>query len=222
MNARFLAFAVAICSAGCGAGLGSDPSAVRAAPAPPEVGYFPLEPGTEWTYAGEEDGLPLLEEIRILDEPRVVLGQACAQRHQTVWVAHELRELTTEYFARDAAGNVWKFGEEGFEVVEGELQRSESSWLAGEDGAEPWIAFPARPYVGMTFFGHSPGGVEAFEVRSVTATVVLPDGSYESCIEIAENPQDPDDVDIILYAPKIGAVLQKSNQSHSVLVSGPR
>ena len=38
----------------------------------------------------------------------------------------------------------------------------------------------------------------------------MPAGAFADCLEIDENPDDPEDHDIILYAPSIGRVSESS------------
>lgn len=180
--------------------------------------FFPLRPGATWRYEGVEDGKPRHEVVAVGDRVETILGIACAALVQQVWVAGDLVEHTTEWFAHDQHGNVWKFGEETIELHDERLVRSPESWVAGEQGAAAWIAFPARLARGDTFTGWRPDGEDRFEVLSVGDTALVPAGTFDGCVTLIENADDPDDTDIILYAPGVGRVSERSASGQVVLV----
>ena len=203
-----LAIALAIPLSACGGGGG--PAAVTVDPAAFVAGidhkYFPISKGRTWDYVGEDSGLGKRESVTTLDATRMILGVACTAVHGEVFLDGVLTEVSTEWFAEDARGNVWKFGEEALDWDGVNLARTEDSWIAGVGGARPWVAFLANPRVGDRVHGYVPGGEEVLVVRAVDQTVVLPSGVFTGCIEIVENPDDPEDSDIILYAPGVGKV----------------
>jgi len=181
--------------------------------------YFPLERGTLRTYEGDYKGRPWLELVRTLDETRVILGVQCTGVAEEVFVNDELLEVTTEWYAQDAEGNVWKFGEESSEAVDGRLVRRDDSWIAGVHGAVQWKAFLADASVGDRFFGYSPAGQDTFEVVSTSATAAVPAGLFQDCLHILENPENAEDMDIILYARGVGRVSERSSEGKIVLVT---
>ena len=204
--------------AGCGGSDGSAaalPSFVSSVDHP----YFPLEHGTLRTYEGEHEGLRLQEVVRTLDETRVILGVRCTAVAEEVSVEGALHEVTTEWYAQDVEGSVWKFGEESLELEDGQLVGSEDSWIAGVDGGVQWKAFPADASVGDRFLGYTPGGQDTFEVVSLSATAAVPAGLFQNCLQIIENPEDVEDTDIILYARGVGRVSEQSSNGKIVLVT---
>jgi hypothetical protein len=206
-----------VVAAGCDGGSGArKPARFRSQV---DYSYFPLTPGGLRVYEGHEEGLPLREEVRTLHATRAILGTACTALMQELYLADELVEVTTEWYAQDHNGNVWKFGEEGLEWDGERFVESEGSWVAGRDGASPWIAFPAYPRPGSWFLGWRPGGFERIEVRSVDATAVVPAGTYTRCLELVEKPDHPRDKDIILYAPGVGRVSESSSTGKVELVT---
>jgi hypothetical protein len=181
--------------------------------------YFPITPGTVRYYEGEDEGRLRWEEVRTLEAARDITGVPCTAVQQEVFLDGMLVEVTTEWYAQDRAGNVWKFGEKSFD-----LDPIDDSWMAGIDGAEPWIAFFADPQVGDVYEGYRPGGRDAYEVTSVSETAEVPAGTYTGCMQIVENAEDdedddeedePDDSDIILYARGVGRV-QEVNASGTI------
>jgi len=168
--------------------------------------YFPVSPGSTWTYAGSEDGVPRVDDVRVLEGTRRILGVACLGIEQLVEEDGILVERTVEWYAQDADGNVWKFGEETFERVNGSFVAQSDSWIAGSRGARPWLAFPAVPAVGQEFVGGPAGAEDRFEVVSIGEIVTTPLGAFPDCVRLLENPDDPEDTDIILYADGVGMV----------------
>jgi hypothetical protein len=177
--------------------------------------YFPITPGTLRIYAGHHDGEPRREEVRTLGEGRVIMGVMCTGVRQEVYIDEALAEVTTEWYAQDHEGNVWKFGEESHEVEQGHLMPADDSWEAGRDGGEVWMAFPADPVPGTSFSGYTPLGPDQFHVLSTEERVQVPAGNFEGCMQVLENPDDPKDTDIILYARGVGRV-QELNSSGQI------
>jgi len=95
----------------------------------------------------------------------------------------------------------------------------EDSWVAGEEDGVPPMAFAADPRPGDRFFGYTPVGLDVFEVASLTSTAAVPAGFFEECLELHENPDDPDDADIILYARGVGRVSEGGVHDHIDLES---
>ena len=207
--------------AGCGAGATGtgDAGIPTAFVVGIDHSYFPIAPGRTWTYEGEEEGLPRREEVRTLDGARVIAGVSCTALEEETWLDGVLDGVTTEWDAQDVDGNVWKFGEESWARVGEDLVLSEDSWLAKPRGPRPWMAFPADPVVGRRYAGFSPGGPDVHEIASVTDSAVVPAGAFADCLRIVENPDDPEDADIILYAPGVGRVSETTPTGHAELVS---
>ncbi len=203
---------------GCGGSDGSataSPSFVLTVDHP----YLPLEPGTLRTYKGEDEGRLWQEVVSTMDETRVIRGVRCTGVVEEVFIEGELLEVTTEWYAQDVEGSVWKFGEESLELEDGHLVRSEDSWIAGVGGGVQWKAFPADANVGDRFVGYTPDGEDTFEVVSLTATAAVPAGLFQNCLQIIENPEDAEDTDIILYARGVGRVSEQSSDGKIVLVT---
>jgi len=184
----------------------------------PNHRYFPLTPGTQWIYEGEKDGQPTREEVRVLEDMREIWGTRCAVIQEHIIVAGHLAEMTWELFGLDSAGNVWKFGEESYELEDGELKRTADSWFAGDGDGLPWIAFAADLKIGDRFAGYTPSGIDKFRVSSLSATESLPNRSFSDCLELVENEEDADDMDIILYAPGVGRVTETNASGRLELI----
>jgi hypothetical protein len=171
--------------------------------------YFPLVPGTTFIYEGPTaDGLEH-EEFAVTHETRTILGVECVVVHDQVFVAGELIEDTHDYFAQDAAGNVWYFGENSAEVEDGLVVSLEGSWLGGVDGAKPGITMEAVNRVG-DFYRQEfalANAEDLAEVVSLHETVTVPYGTFHDCLKTRETtPLDVEDISFKFYCPGIGEV----------------
>ena len=75
--------------------------------------WFPLEPGTVWTYRSTGDGGDRTEVVAVTDRTRVVQGVTATVVRDVV--AADDGKVVSESFdsyAQDERGNVWKLGSE--------------------------------------------------------------------------------------------------------------
>ena len=172
--------------------------------------YFPIERGWTWHYAGDDAGVPIAEEVRTLEQPRRIRGVECTAIEELGFRDGVLVSLTTEWFAQDAMGNVWRFGEESFDREGDTFLRTPDSWIAGVAGGTAWMAFGAAPRVGERYVGFKPDGQEVLEVLALDAVADVPAGVFAPCVEIVSNPDDIEDADIILYAEGVGRVAESN------------
>ena len=96
------------------------------------------------------------------------------------------------------------------------------AWDAGVDGAEAFMVLAADPRVGDVYVDGGDG--DELTVLSLGTTVTVPFGTFEGCLEVQEtNPEDPDDEDLIIYAPGVGMVSESAADARIELVeaSGP-
>ena len=90
--------------------------------------YFPLVPGTVFNFKGEEDGAKQEETITVTSETKELMGVTCVVVHDKVWEEGDLIEDTLDWYAQDADGNVWYFGEDSKSLENGKVTSSEGSW----------------------------------------------------------------------------------------------
>ena len=174
--------------------------------------YLPYPPGARWVYEGISDGEHERVEVVVTDDTRRVMGIDTTVVRDTVTVGGEMVEDTADWFAQDAAGNVWYFGEDSREYENGELVGREGSWEAGVDGALPGIVMPAAPAVGRAyrqeyFVGEAE---DLAEVVSLDARVTVVGRAFEGVLVTEEwNPLEPGTVEEKSYAPGVGMVLEE-------------
>jgi hypothetical protein len=181
--------------------------------------YLPMIPGTVRIYEGDDDGHFRRDVVRILHETRVIEGVTCTEMYQEVYRDGELAEATSHWYAQDRDGNVWVYGEDSLEYEDGHAVTSEDSWLAGVGGMRPWMVLAGDPQVGDVYLGANPTGREQVQVLSVNDSTSVPAGRFENCVAVEESdPDDPEDVDLIIYGPGAGMVSEESPAGRIELV----
>jgi hypothetical protein len=142
-----------------------------------------------------------------------------------VTVDGELVEDTLDWYAQDAAGNVWYFGEEVKDYEDGRVVSTAGSWEAGVDGALPGIAMPASPRPGETFRQEYFAGEaeDMFEILAVDASIDTPTGTFTDALLTRDwTPLEPGVAEEKLYVAGIGKVAERQVEGGSggvVLVS---
>lgn len=171
--------------------------------------YLTLRPGTTFVYEKKDAG----EEITVVvtDETVVVDGVTCVVVHDTERVNGVVVEDTFDWFAQDAAGNVWYFGEDTAEFEPGDPGpgSDDGSWQAGVDGAEPGIVMLADPQVGDRYAQESAPGIaeDRAKVLSLDASVRVAYGAFDRALKTRDvNPLDPS-VENKFYVKGVGVVL---------------
>jgi hypothetical protein len=165
--------AVGLLCAGCGGASAEDRTFVAGVDNP----WFPLKPGTTWIYAGVKDGEQGRDVVTVTRRTKVVKGVRCTVVRDLLYLGDHLAERTEDWYAQDAKGNVWYFGEATAELDKsGKVASREGSWEAGVDGAREGIYMPARPRVGESFRqefykGHAE---DHFKVLSTSTSIVVP------------------------------------------------
>jgi hypothetical protein len=171
--------------------------------------YFPMSPGKTLHYKGARDGVPTEHTFTVTHETKIVMGVRVAVIKDIVTQNHSLVEKTTDWYAQDATGNVWYFGEDTAEYVNGVVTSTAGTWEAGVDKAQPGIVMPALPRVGDSYRQEFRPGVAMDEARilSVNASVRVPAGAYQQVVvTFDKNPLDPSKKERKWYAQGVGFV----------------
>jgi hypothetical protein len=210
--------AAALALAGCGGGSpalpqGDEPVELDPADFSATVDnrFWPLEPGTRWTYR-ETDGD---EELRVVvtvssETRRIANGVVARVVRDTVTRDGELVEDTFDWYAQDADGSVWYLGEETAEFEDGEVTTTAGSFEAGVDGAQAGVIMPADPQPGLAYRQeHYEGEAEDDgAILSLDEQAEVPAGHYTGALLTRDTVRsDPDVLEYKLYAPGVGLVL---------------
>ncbi|HET6942279.1 MAG TPA: hypothetical protein VFH89_08975 [Sphingomicrobium sp.] len=204
-SASSLAFVAALLATAADARTISIPFSASNFPASPVINnpYFPLKPGTTFTYKGETpDGCEVVV-TAVTSDTRTIAGVTTRVVHDTAYESDTcttdssaLVEDTLDYYAQDKRGNVWYFGEDTFHCPVFTCDRGSGSWIAGEDPANAvaGIIMLAQPRSGDTYFQEQAPEVamDQATVKGLGVTVVLkrddafPPGTFTNCIVTKE------------------------------------
>ncbi|HEY0950784.1 hypothetical protein [Nocardioides sp.] len=174
--------------------------------------WFPLEPGTRWTYRETtEDG----EVVRVVVTATTVTreianGVTARVVRDTVTLHGEVIEDTLDWYAQDEDGTVWYLGEDTAEFEGGKIATREGSFEAGVDGAQAGVIMPASPEVGMTYRQEYYEGEaeDNGEVLALGERASVPAGEYDDLVKTADTtPLEPDVLEHKYYASGVGLVL---------------
>ena len=203
------AVAVLVCVA-CGSARATQTTFVRSVTTP----WFPLKPGTTFVYTGRKDGQKGRDVVTVTQRTKRIRGVVCTGVDDRLYLRGRLAERTTDWYAQDARGNVWYFGEETAELNRaGKVTSREGSWQAGVKGAREGIFMPAHPKVGKSFRqeyfkGHAE---DHFAVVSLSASVLVPyTASAHALLTKEWTPLEPDTLDHKLYIRGIGLVKEET------------
>jgi hypothetical protein len=181
--------------------------------------YLPWKPGNRWVYTGQKDGAPQRVEVTVTNERKSILGVDCVVVRDVVTVNHTLHEKTVDWYAQDDKGNVWYFGEDTAEYVNGVVSSTAGSWEAGVDNAKAGIVMPAQPKPGGFYRQEYRPGIAEDKARIITTTGTqsTPAGSFKSVVETRDiDPLNPDKKELKWYAKGVGAIhVIRTRSAHS-------
>ena len=182
--------------------------------------YFPLVPGTTCTYS-TPDGSEALT-IEVTGQTKVVMGVTTLVVRETHREGGVIVEVSENWYAQDADGNVWYFGEFSQDYVNGVPTTSAGSWEAGIGGALPGIIMPADPQHGQTYFQEFAPDVatDMAMVLTTNDTVTVPAGTYTNVLRTKEwTPLENSTVEHKYYAPGVGLIMEQKGTHKLQLVS---
>ena len=203
-------------TAAAGSGLPQGSEAVKLDPAEftTEIDnrYWPMATGTRWVYeetAGS--GPPQRVVVTVTDKTkRIANGVEARVVRDVVTEDGQAIEITDDWYAQDADGNIWYLGERTGEYENGKLVTRSGSFEAGVDGAQAGIIMPADPQPGMAYRQEYYEGEaeDEGEVLSVGEMAQVPAGFYPKTLMTKDLvPLEPKVQELKFYAPGVGPVL---------------
>jgi hypothetical protein len=148
-------------------------------------------------------------EFAVTTNTKLIDGVTCVEVHDQVFTDGALTEDTLDWFAQDKQGNVWYFGEDSDELVNGRVSSIGGSWQGGVSGASPGIVMKAHPKVG-DFYRQEfllNNAEDTAGVMSLNQTVTVPAGTFHHCLETEEiTGLEPGALEHKFYATGIGNV----------------
>jgi hypothetical protein len=177
--------------------------------------YWPMSPGSKWTYRETGPDGVLDVQVTVTDQTKTMANGVEARLvHDAVTKDGKPFELTDDYYAQDADGNIWYLGENTAEYEDGKVSSRAGSFEAGAGGAEAGIALPANPEAGMEYRQEFLKGEaeDSARVLGFATRVEVPFGEFESVLQTEDlNPLDkPVQVENKFYAKGIGPLLTLS------------
>lgn len=174
--------------------------------------YWPMEPGTRWTYREiDEEGKKLKVVVIVTTETKEIANGITARVVRDVVTEDgELVEDTKDWYAQDSDGNIWYLGEETAEFEDGKIATRAGSFEAGVDGALPGIVMPGDPQVGMKYRQEYYEGEaeDNGEILSLEEMAEVPFGRFDNVLLTKDTITiEPDVLEYKLYARGIGPVL---------------
>jgi hypothetical protein len=193
---------------------GSEPADLDPAEFTAEVTnpYWPMAPGSRWVYREEDpEGAKRVVVTVTGETKRIANGIEARVVRDVVTQNGQPLEVTDDWYAQDAEGNVWYLGESTAEYEDGKVVSREGSFEAGVDGAEAGIVMPGEPQPGLTYRQeYLEGEAEDYATVLGTATrVTIPFGKLDKVLQTEDvNPLgDPMQVENKFYAEGVGPVL---------------
>jgi len=172
--------------------------------------YFPLEVGSRWTLAGEEDGALIEVETRVLNKTEVVGGVRTRVVEEVEREDGELVEISRNFFAVTANGTVCYFGEEVDIYEDKKIVSHEGAWRADAPGNFPGIIMPANPTPGTTFqIEGAPGVAEDFAKIVGGGSAEVPAGPFPETIRVRDTNPLTGDVGTKVYARFVGLIIDR-------------
>jgi hypothetical protein len=210
---RAIIILLALCACAAGASQAAQrqpPKFVRRIDNP----WYPLKPGTTYIYAGRKDGKRGRDVFKVTSRTKRIRGVECTEVDDRLYLDGYLAERTKDWYAQDAKGNVWYFGEATAELDKsGRVLNREGSWRAGVDGAQAGILVPGHPHVGQRmrqeyYKGHAE---DHFAVLSLSASVIVPyTASGHALLTKEWTPLEPAVIDHKLYVGGVGLVKEET------------
>jgi len=176
--------------------------------------YWPMTPGNRWVYretdtvGGEERVV-----VEVTDETKLIAnGIEARVIRDTVTEKGVPVEVTDDWFAQDAEGNIWYLGEYVTNYEDGKVVDHDGSFEAGVDGAQAGVAMPADPLPGTSYRQEYYAGEAEDEGAIITLgeeQVEVPFGHFDQGVLMTRDlvPLEPKVQELKFYAPGVGPVL---------------
>jgi hypothetical protein len=183
--------------------------------------YFPLAPGTTFSFETQTDEGLVRTEVTVTSQTRTIQTVDAIVVHDVVQLDRTgttyLLEDTQDWYAPDNFGNVWYLGESTVAYSYDDNWNpigtsTEGSWEAGVNEAAAGIIMQADPKTGLAYRQELAAGVaeDLAKVQSLNAKVSVPYGDFSNVLVTKEwTPLEPGSVEYKYYAAGVGLVLVK-------------
>jgi hypothetical protein len=182
--------------------------------------WFPLTPGTVWTYRRYTTLGSQVLTATVLAAPHRIAGVDTTALRWELRGPHRRRtRLAVRWYAEDTAGNVWWFGQRVTHHGPPVDLLATRSWTAGSHGAQAGLLLAAEPRAGDGYVNAlAPTVVERRStVVSVDATVALPRRSYRHTVSTRDlSTLEPTRQVRSFFARRVGLVAQQTTEAVSI------
>lgn len=174
--------------------------------------YMPFTVGSRWVYSESDGTGPAAKVVVTVTDKTKTMANGIEARVVTDVLSENgtPTEITNDWYAQDSAGNVWYMGEDTAEYVNGKVDTRAGSFQAGVDGAQPGIAMPADPEVGLSYRQEYYKG-EAEDNGAIVShgeQANVPAGHYTDLLMTRDlTPLEPRTEELKFFARDIGQVL---------------
>ena len=176
--------------------------------------WFPLDPGTTYVFSGTKDDKQAIDIFSPSRRTVTIDGVLTRAVNDRLLLDGVLEEETTDYYAQDACGNVWYFGEDTATLdPRGRVLSREGSFRAGVAGAQPGVYIEANPRIGAVYRQEwMPGQAEdRYRAISTTTARTVRYGSFTGTLRTEEKSDlEPDVIDNKYYARGVGEIEELS------------
>jgi hypothetical protein len=176
--------------------------------------WFPLRPGTRYTYRGVEGPTHTRDVMIATYRTKTIDGVVCRVVFDRVWRNGRLEETTRDFYAQTRSGTVWYFGERTATLDRhGHVKSREGSFMSGVAGAQAGIFMTPHPRKGPSYYqeyyrGHAQ---DIFTVLRGGARVAVPlFGSHHALLTKETTPLEPGVVDNKYYLRDVGSVREQT------------
>jgi hypothetical protein len=176
--------------------------------------YWPMSQGSRWVYSETDTtGANQKVVIEVTGKTKMIAnGIEARVIRDTVTENGTAVEITEDWYAQDADGNIWYLGEYVSNYENGKVANHTGSFEAGVDGAQAGVAMPANPEPGMTYRQEYYQG-EAEDKGAVITVgeeqVEVPFGYFNKDVLMTRDlvPTEPKVQELKFYAPGVGPLL---------------
>jgi hypothetical protein len=177
--------------------------------------YWPMKPGSRWVYREtDSEGAEQRVVVTVTNRTKKIANGVVARVVRDVVTEDGTPvEVTDDWYAQDADGNIWYMGEDTTEYENGKPVSKSGSFEAGVDGAQPGIIMPADPQPGLSFRQEYYKGEaeDEGEIVKTDAQAEVPFGHFDPALMTQDtNPLEPKVLEFKFYARGVGPVLAVS------------
>ena len=170
---------------------------------------WPMTVGSRWVYRvlDYSDGSVKRDVIKVTKRTKMIADGIRARVVSDIVREHGTpTEVTKDWYAQDKHGNVWYFGENTVEYVNGH-PTDNGTWEAGVDGNLPGVALPAKPKVGMSYREEYAKGLaeDQSRVLALDEQAQVPAGHFKPVLMTEDfSPIEPKVSELKFYAKGSG------------------